>query len=106
MTILPQEPQFHFKRNCGCPEVVVGVMVGSGVIGDGVGEKEIDDVGLGEIVTMGVVVGTGVVVGVGVGTGDGVGAKQEPTLSPWSRWAFKAEAPIVMVSRALMFPGG
>ena len=33
----------------------------------------------------------------GIAGTTGVGAKQEPTLSPWSRWAFRAEALIVMV---------
>src|SRR3989344_8984578 len=102
MAMLPQEPQFHFKRNCDWPEEVVGVICGI-LVGTGVGEKETDAVGLGEVVTIGVVVGTGVVVGVVVGTGAGVGAKQEPIVSPWSRWAFRAEALIVMDSRAVMF---
>ena len=101
MAILPQETQFHLIRNCDWPEEVVGVICGI-LVGTGVGEKDADAAGLGEIVTIGVVVG----VVVGIGVGDGVGAKQEPTVSPWSRWAFRAEALIVMVSRTVMFPGG
>ena len=83
MAMRSQEMQFHLERNCGWSEEVVVGTICDELVGIGVGEKEVDDIGLGEIVTMGVAVG--MMAGVVVGTEAGVGAKQEPIVSPWSR---------------------